>query len=138
MQKYKIKLQRYTRENNIKCFSIHSCCSNELSNSFNSCSKSNLESINFTKLLRALQPILASFNQFLFIKIHFSSLSNCKQHLFKLVRILVREKIFFISIWEPIIPNICLIKKPIVDNMVSCFFHHFKGHLISFASSRYF
>jgi len=38
--------------------------------------KFNFESINFTKLLRALQPTLVSFDQFLFTKIKISKLKK--------------------------------------------------------------
>jgi hypothetical protein len=42
-----------------------------------------------------------------------------------------------ISIWELIIPNIYLVKKSIVGNMDSCFFHHSKRHLMFFTSTWY-
>jgi hypothetical protein len=40
--------------------------------------KFNFESINFTKLLRALQPTLVLFDQFLFTKIKISKLKKQK------------------------------------------------------------
>jgi hypothetical protein len=51
------------------------------------------------------------------------------------VKIPTKAKKFLISISKPTILNIYLAKKPIIENMVQCFFHHSKGHLIYFAST---
>ncbi len=128
-----ITFQRFKKQKKERLkVTFNSSPSNEPSNSSNSYSKSKSKSINFTKLLGTFQATLASFGQLLLEKINFSKLSCYKQHLFKLVRILTRENIFLISIWKPTIPNICITKKPTIENMVSCFLYHSKGHLISF------
>ncbi len=80
------------------------------SNLSNSCSKFKSLSIKSTKLTRDLQPILESLGQFLFTKINLSRFYDCKQHLLKLIRILVNENNFFVFIWHPIIHKTCCTK----------------------------
>ncbi len=48
-----------------------------------------------------------------------------------------RWRIFLALIQKLIIPNICLLKKPIIGNIDSCFLHHSKGCLMSFTSIWY-
>ncbi len=74
--------------------------------------------------------------QILFTKINISSLSNYKQHLFKLIKELAKEKVFLFLF--DIIPNICLVQKPTIGNMYSCFFYHFEKYFMFFASTWYF
>ncbi len=42
----------------------------------------------------------------------------------RLVRILVKEKILYVSICDPTIPKICRTKNPTIGNILSCFYHH--------------
>jgi hypothetical protein len=61
-----------------------------------------------------------------------------QQHLLRLVRILAKENILFKKKCDPTIPKICLAKNPTVKNIVSCFYHHWRGHLMSWTSNWYF
>ncbi len=63
-------------------------------------------SMNSTKLDGDLQPILGSLSQFLLTNIKISKFSDCNLHLFKFARILAKEKIISVSIWDPTIPKI--------------------------------
>jgi hypothetical protein len=75
-----------------------------------------------------LQSNLGSSDQFLLTNIKLSKFPTCKQHLCKFLNILVKEKIFSISIWDPTIHRIWPIKKPTQGKTVSCFVHYWKGH----------
>ncbi len=63
-------------------------------------------SISSTKLERALQPTLESFDHILFININFLKLSNCKQHFLRLVKISIE---FFVAIFicDPTMHRMC-------------------------------
>jgi len=95
------------------------------SNSSNFSSKLRSISTKSTKLDRDLQPILESLGQFLLIKINLSKFFYCKRHLLRLVRIPTNENIFSNSIWYPTIPKIFFSTKTNVENMLSCFSHHY-------------
>jgi hypothetical protein len=92
-------------------------------------------SINSTKSLGDSQPTLASLGQFLLSKINFSKFSFHKWHLLRLVNMLAKEKILLVFICDPTILTICWTRKPIVGNMNSSFYHHWKRHLISKGST---
>jgi len=63
--------------------------------------------MNLTKLEGDLQPILESLGQFLLTNfINFSKISNYNLHIFKFVKIITKEKILLVSIWDPTIPKI--------------------------------
>jgi hypothetical protein len=109
---------------------------NSRSNSSNSSSKSISLSKNYNKD-GDLHPILGSLGQFLLTKINFSKFFVCKWHVLRLVRILAKEKMFSISIWDPIIPKICQAKSPTIGNIASCLCHHWKGYLMSLTSNWY-
>jgi hypothetical protein len=66
------------------------------SNCSNSSYRSTFIPISSKRLEGDLQPTLQSLGQFLLTKINFFKFSDCKWHLPKLVRILAKEKIFFI------------------------------------------
>ncbi len=61
-------------------------------------------------------------------------------HRFKLLKILAKEKILSIFIWESTIPKIWQAKNPIVGNIVSCFFplYLFHIHLITLENQQFF
>jgi hypothetical protein len=80
-----------------------------------------------------LQPTFALVGHFLLNKINFFKFSNCKWHL--IVGMLTKEKILSIFICDPIILNICQARKPTMGNIDSCFYHHYRRHLISLGSS---
>ncbi len=88
---------------------------------------------NLTKLV-GKEFILRPFGQFLLTKISLFGLFIYKWHLFKFVRIRVKEKIFFIFILNPTMPNIWQVKKEIIGKNGSCLAHQSKGHLMSFIS----
>jgi hypothetical protein len=79
--------------------------SKESSNSF-IVSKLKSFSINSTKLKGGLQSILKSFGQFLFTNINLLIFFDCKQHFFKFVSNLTKEKIILVSICDPTITKI--------------------------------
>ncbi len=109
--------------------------SNEPSNSSNSSSKIKFIWINSTKLEGGLHPSLGSFGQFLLTKIKFSKFYDCKQHFLRFVSMPAKEKILSISICDPTMPKIWWVKKPTVENMASCFPHHWRGHLMPLGST---
>jgi hypothetical protein len=74
-----------------------------------------------------------SLRQFVWTKISFSRLLVCNLHWCRLVRILAREKIRYISIWNHVIPRGSRI--PVVGNIVSCLFHHYNRQFVSFTST---
>ncbi len=87
---------------------------------------------NSTKLDGNLQPILVSLGQFLLTNINF-----CKWHLLRLVSISAKEKTHYVSIWDPTTLKIYWAKKPIVRNIVSCFCHRWRWHLMFLTSNWY-
>lgn len=78
-------------------------------------------------------------NSWLFIKcrrkINHLKFSICNLHCCKLVNIHARERMCFIFICDPIILKICHASKPITHNIASCFFHHYREHLMSLTST---
>jgi hypothetical protein len=68
-------------------------------------------------------------------KINHLKISICNLHCCKLVNIHTRERMCFIFICDPIILKICLASKPITHNIASCFFHHYREHLMSLTST---
>ncbi len=74
-------------------------------------------------------------SQFLWTKISFSRLLICNLHWCRLVRILAKEKMHYISTWDLVIPRICHVSSPIVGNIVSCLFHHCNKQFVSFTST---
>jgi hypothetical protein len=66
-----------------------------------------LVSISCIKLKKVLQSILGSLG-------HLFKLSNCKQHLLILVNIFSKEKMFLVSICEPIMLKIWHARNPII------------------------
>jgi hypothetical protein len=73
-----------------------------------------------------------SLNQFLAIVLILSKFSTCKQHLRKVVNILARLNIIFVSICDPGMPRIYLAINPPFGNYLSWFHHQGKGssHLV--------
>ncbi len=64
-------------------------------------------------------------------------ISVCKRHFLQLVSILANEKIHFVSICDSTIFKICQRKKPTIGNIVSCFSHHWRRHLMFLTSNWY-
>ncbi len=62
--------------------------------------------MNSTKLEGDLQPILGSLGQFLLINIKISKFFYCNLNLLKFARILAKENIISVSIWDPTIAKI--------------------------------
>ncbi len=117
--------------------STTSSFSNSPSKSSNSTSKFISLSRNSNKLDGDLHPILRPLSQFLLTKINFSKFFICKWHLLRLIRIPVKENILFVSICNSIILKICWAKKQTIRNIASCFYHHWRGHLMSLTSNWY-
>jgi hypothetical protein len=80
-----------------------------------------------------LHHLVNSYSQ----RLTLSKLFKCKWHLLNLVTNPTWNFFLLVSIWELTVPNICLAKKSIVGNMVSCCLHHSKGHYQSLASTKY-
>ncbi len=80
-----------------------------------------------TKLEGGLQSILGSFGHFLFTNINLSKVFDYKWYLLNFVSIPTKEKLFSISICDSTISKICPTKKSRIENMASCFAHHWKG-----------
>jgi hypothetical protein len=83
----------------------------------------------------AWQLVLGLLDQILFIKINLSKLSVYSLHHHKFVRTPTKEEIHSISIGDPSILNICHTSEATIKNMISCFFHHWRGHLMSLMSN---
>lgn len=86
-----------------------------------------------TKLKGELQSILKLLDQFFLAKINFFKLPNCNMHFLKFISISTKENTY-ISICDHIMSIICQVRKTIVRNFISYFFHQSKRHLISFTS----
>ncbi len=115
-----------------------SSLSNSPSNFFKSSSQSISLLRNSTKLDGGLHHIIKSLSQFFWTKINFFKFSICQRHFLRLVRIPTKENILSIFIWDPTIPKIYQAKNQTIGNITSCFYHHWKGHLMSLTSNWYF
>jgi hypothetical protein len=101
-----------------------SSLSNFLSNSSHSSSTIPPFYMNSIKVDSILHLTLGSLGQFWLTKINLSKVSDCNQHLLRLVKIPTKQKMHLISIWELTIPKICFTRNLTTRNLDSCFSHH--------------
>jgi len=118
--------------------SSNSTLSNKPSNSLDSYPKSNSKSINFCSNYEKhcnspLQYLTNSYSQKLVFQCYLI-INNISSNWWKFQQ---RRKNLLISISKPTMLNIHLAKKPMIENMVWCFFDHSKGHLTYFACCWY-
>jgi hypothetical protein len=86
--------------------STSSCHSNSPSSFSNFFPKEVVGLISSIKLEGKVQPTLISLSQFLPININLSKLYDYSQHLVKFMTMLVKEKIFLISVRDPTMSRI--------------------------------
>jgi hypothetical protein len=87
-----------------------------------------VEKFNYILLCEKKQLDQASTCQFLKIVVQLLKLSSPSLQRFKLVKILARQKMCSISIYELGMAKICIARNPTYGNLLSWFFHKARGH----------